>query len=191
MRPHRDPPLQSNLVTPTVSTGDGLTCTMLPMVPTEWTWPLSGAALWILDRLRALNQKRRRVRVLVHGGYFVHGFGASPLTTPPDMLSSPPVTGYGGELVRYYFMKVTNLSTDREIELTHAWFTGAPRDLLLTRRALPARLAADETWEGWLNAATLADAPNIERSGRVLIAGRKRPIKSRLNRGVPPVGHVA
>jgi hypothetical protein len=159
----------------------------------DLTWLFSGAALWIGDRLRARQQKRRRVSVLVRDGYFMHGIGASPLTTPPDMLSSPPVTGYGGsgEVIRYYFMKVTNLSPDREIELTHAWFDGAPREVLMTKRPLPARLAPDKTWEGWLNAATLAQFSNVERSGRVLITGRKKPVRSRLNKDVPPVGYVA
>ena len=47
------------------------------------------------------------------------------------------------------------------------------------------------TWEGWLNAATLAPVRNVERSGRALISGKKKPIKSRLNKGVPRVGRVA
>jgi hypothetical protein len=80
---------------------------------------------------------------------------------------------------------------DREIEVTHAWFDGAPRDLLMTKRPLPCRLAPDKTWEGWLSAATLVHISNVERSGRVLIAGRKKPIRSRLNKDVPLVGHVA
>ena len=160
----------------------------------DWTWPFSGAALWLLDRLRVLHQTRRRVRVLVRDGFFMHGVGASPLTTPPNLLATPPITGYVSgreEVVRYYFMKVTNTSADRDIVLTHAWFIGAPREMLMTRRPLEVRLTPDDTWEGWLNAATLAQARNMERSGRVLIAGRKKPIKSRLNKGAPPVGYVA
>jgi hypothetical protein len=150
------------------------------------------AGLRILDLFRAAFQKRRRVRVLAHQGYFMYGVGASPLTTPPEMNFSPPVTGYGENVyTRYYFMKATNTSRDRDIVVTHAWFTGAPREMLLTRRPLPARLEYDDTWEGWLNAATLAHARNVERSGRALIAGKKKPIKSRLNKGVPPVGPVA
>jgi hypothetical protein len=159
----------------------------------DLTWLFSGAVLWVIDRYRGFRQARRRVRVLVRDGFFMHGTGASPLTTLTDMFSSPPVTGYGGEgeVVRYYFMKVTNLSSNREIEVTHAWFAGADRELLMTRRPLPRRLAPDETWEGWLNAATLAHVSNVERAGRVLIAGRKKPVRSRLNRGGPPIGHIA
>jgi hypothetical protein len=70
-------------------------------------------------------------------------------------------------------MKVTNTSHDRDIVLTHAWFTGAPRELLLTRRPLPVRLAYDDTWEGWLTAATLVHTRNVERSGRALVAGEE------------------
>jgi hypothetical protein len=156
--------------------------------------PFVGPAMRIADFFRSVVQKRRRVRVLVHQGYFMYGYGASPLTEPPpEMMNlSPPVTGYGEKVyTRYYFMKVTNTSRDRDIVVTHAWFTGAPREMLLTRRPLYARLAYDDTWEGWLNAATLADARNVERSGRVVIAGKKKPFKSRLNKGVPPVGPVA
>jgi len=52
-------------------------------------------------------------------------------------------------------------------------------------------LAPDATGEGWLNAAALAGAPDVERSGRVQVAGNKRPIKSRHNERVPEVEHVA
>ena len=119
------------------------------------------------------------MRVLAHQGYFLYGYGASPLTEPPpEMMNlSPPVTGYGGDVyTRYYFMKVTNTSSDRDIVLTHAWFADAPREMLLTRRPLPVRLAYDDTWEGWLNAATLAPVRNVERSGRALISG-KTPLR--------------
>jgi hypothetical protein len=58
-------------------------------------------------------------------------------------------TGAGQGL--YWLMKLTNKSGARDIELTHAYFSGAQNDQLLTRAPLRARLKPDETWEGWLN----------------------------------------
>src|SRR6478736_5572117 len=109
--------------------------------------------------------------------------------------ASVPVTGTGGtpEDARYAFRKVTN-RRDRPIEITHAWFTSAPRDLLMTfpPRPPPIRLAPDATWEGWVNAASLPGTPEeVARSGRVRIAGKKRLVKSRPNGDVPEVARVA
>jgi hypothetical protein len=143
-----------------------------------WEGPVLGAGLravlWAIARYRRYRQGRRKVSVLVHHAFFMDDVGASPLTTPPNMVVnwSMPATGTGGVAVSgYYFMKVTNLSADRDIEVTHARFIGADRDFLLTRRQLPVRLAPDKTWEGWLNAATLAHVPNVECAGRVSVTG--------------------
>ena len=127
-----------------------------------------GPILWAIDGLRSLQQNRRRVRVLVHLGFFVG--------------QAPPY---------FYFVKVTNLSQGRDIEITHVWFaTSPPVHLLLPERPLPARLRPDETWEGWADAAALAHASNVERSGRVRLANGKT-VKAKPNKDVPPVGYVA
>jgi hypothetical protein len=154
---------------------------------------LGSLAFNTLDRGRKYRQAQRRATVLVHEASFMSG-GATPLTASNNW--SVAVTGTGGrpEDSRYYFMKVTNLR-DRPIEITHAWFTGAPHDALMpvSGRQLPVRLAAnDGTWEGCVNAAWLPGPPEkVLRSGRVQIAGKKRPIKSRPNKNVPTVGPVA
>lgn len=91
----------------------------------------------------------------------------------------------------FYFVKVTNLSQSRDIEITHVWFaTEPPVHLLLPERPLPARLRPDETWEGWVDAAAVAHASKIERAGRVRLASGKT-VKSRPNKGVPPIGYIA
>jgi hypothetical protein len=152
-----------------------------------------GPFLWIIDSLRGFQQSRRRVRVLVHHGFFTGGIGASSLATPPDLLASPPVTGIAGEagVSGYYFVKVTNLSQGRDIEITHVWFAANPSvHLLMPERPLPARLRPDETWEGWVNAAALAHASEVERSGRVRLANGKT-VRSRRNKDVPPIGYIA
>jgi hypothetical protein len=126
-----------------------------------------GTLLGLADLVRRFQQSRRRVLVLVHRAYRLGGS------------------------VSFYFLKVTNLSPTREIELTHVWFEADPRlDVLLPERPLPARLRPDETWEGWVPAAELAHTSNVERLGRVRLANGK-VVKSRLNKGVPPVGFIA
>lgn len=90
-----------------------------------WEGPVLGAGLravlWAINRYRRYRQGRRKVSVLVHHAFFMDDVGASPLTTPPDMVMvlnrSVPATGTGGVGVSgYYFMKVANLSADRDIE---------------------------------------------------------------------------
>lgn len=163
-----------------------------------WEGPTMGAGLravlWAMNRYRRYRQGRRKVSVLVHDAFFRNDVGASPLTTPPNVIVNwgMPATGTGGGGVsRYYFMKVANLSADRDIEVNQAWYEGADRDFLLTYRQLPVRLSPDKTWEGWLNAATLAHVSNVEFAGRVSVTGIKKPIKSRPNKNVPPIGRVA
>jgi hypothetical protein len=91
----------------------------------------------------------------------------------------------------FYFVKVTNLSQSRDIEITHVWFaTEPPVHLLLPERPLPARLRPDATWEGWVDAAAVAHASEIERAGRVRLASGKT-VKSRPNKDVPPIGYIA
>jgi hypothetical protein len=135
-----------------------------------------GPLLWILDRLQSFQQTRRRVRVLVHQAVF---------------FSADPSTGSVKGSAPHYFVKVTNLSPSREIEITHVWFDAKPPvHLLIPERPLPARLRPDATWEGWVNASALAHASNIEQLGRVRLASGK-VVKSRRNKDVPPVGYVA
>ena len=128
----------------------------------------AGIVLEITDRLRAFQQARQRLRVLVHRGFLQGG----------------PVP--------FYFVKVTNLSSARDVVITHVWFEAAPPvHLLLKERPLPKRLRPDETWEAWMPAADLAHDPDVERSGRVLMtAKRNRVVKSRPNTDVPSAGFV-
>ena len=51
----------------------------------------------------------------------------------------------------YYFIVVTNLSRQREVEVTHVWFETTPRlDVLNPDRPLPKRLKLDEQWATWI-----------------------------------------
>src|SRR5712692_10678421 len=50
-----------------------------------------------------------------------------------------------------YFVNITNISLNREVEVTHVWFE-CPGMVPVVRdeRPLPKRLKADETWETWI-----------------------------------------
>ena len=123
--------------------------------------------LWVANLVRRSHQWRREVRVLVHRAFFQPG---------------PPW---------YYFVKVTNLSPRREIEITHIWFDTNPRvDILNLVRPLPARLALDETFETWVPVQAVPDVAHVARLARVRLSTGK-VVKSRLNKDVPPVGFVA
>jgi hypothetical protein len=121
----------------------------------------------VTDRLRAFQQARRRLRALVYRGYLQDGS------------------------VPFYFVKVTNLSSARDVVITNVWFEAAPPvHLLLPERPLPKRLLSDETWEAWIPATELAHASDVERLGRVLITAKRHNwvVKSRPSTDVPPAG---
>jgi hypothetical protein len=145
---------------------------------------------WVLDRLLDLQQ-RQRVRVEVHPAHYESG-GASVLSTPDNMVSVP-TTGYGpaaGQSL-YWFLTVINLSPKRRVCVTHAWF-GADPPVPLVQPPWKEWLDPDGGfWDGCVNDAHLAHASNIERLGRVKLANRRRPIKSRPAKHVPPKGYVA
>jgi hypothetical protein len=135
-----------------------------------------GLFLWIIDRIVVRQQKRRRVKVLVHQAVF---FGRDPATG--RTIGSEP----------HYFVKVTNLSETREIEITHIWIDGNPQvHLMNPARPLPARLRPDETWEDWVRVADVTHVSKVERAFRIRLSN-KQVIKSRPNKDVPPVGYLA
>ena len=96
-----------------------------------------------------------------------------------------------GNPVPFLFVNVTNLSRDRDIEVTHVWFAVDPpvHVLLSHERPLPVRLRPDESWEAWIEAAKLGSAPHPATLARVRLSAGS-VIKSRLNRSVPDVGFV-
>jgi hypothetical protein len=109
----------------------------------------------------------RQVRLLVHRAIFLP--------------SSP----------EYFFLKATNLSPTREVEIEHVWFaTQPPVYIVNPARPLPARLRVDETFETWVPVASVPDVPEVERLGRARLSNGK-VVKSRLNKDIPPVGNVA
>jgi hypothetical protein len=122
---------------------------------------------WLADQARGWQQRRRRVRALIHRAIFL------PTST------------------EHFFLKVTNLSETREVEITHIWFaTEPPVHVLNSARPLPTRLRLDETFETWVPVAEVPHVPNVEFLGRIQLSNGK-VVKSRLNRNVPPVGYVA
>ena len=123
----------------------------------------------LTDQARGLDQRRRRLRVMVHRAFFAHG--------------------YQGR--QQFFIKVTNLSPQREVEITHLWFeTDPPTKILNPVRPLPARLRLDETFETWIPVADVPTVDDLERMVCVQLSNGK-VVKSRLNNGSPPTGYIA
>ena len=122
-----------------------------------------------LDLLLAAFGGLRRVRVLVHLGAHI-----------PN-----------GEIA--YFIKVVNLSSGRDVEITHIWLDAEPNvPVLQDDRPLPVRLQPDQTWETWLPIGyvpipLLADVP---RRIRVQLSNGSI-FKSKLNKKIPTIGHIA
>ena len=107
---------------------------------------------------------------MVHRAFFTHGYD---------------------DKRQQFFIWVTNLSSKREVEITHIWFQTNPRkDVLNPERPLPKRLQLDERWETWIPVADVPTEDDLERKVRVQLSNGK-VVKSRLNKDVPPTGHVA
>jgi hypothetical protein len=96
----------------------------------------------------------------------------------------------GGQ--EHYFVNVTNLSEDREVEITHVWFETEPIvNVMRPDRPLPKRLKPDEPWETWIS----VDELPIKKDKQVYKLGRVRMstgaiVKSQENRQVPSIGFV-
>jgi hypothetical protein len=153
---------------------------------------VKGASV-LLSLGRAFHQRRRKLRVTVHRGYFVRP--ASNASTP--ITASPPVTGVGSiedaieASPEHFFIKMTNLSPQRELEVTHLWFETQPRyDYMSTERPPPFRLRPDETVEVWVAVSGVAHRDKLEYQVRVRLSSGKI-VKSRVDRKMPPVGRVA
>ena len=92
-----------------------------------------------------------------------------------------------------YFINVTNLSRNRDIEITHAWLDSVPQaHSLRPDRPLPKRLTPDEVWETWVYE---SEVPNDWRGERAFTAGRVRLstgriLKSVKNKNVPGFGSI-
>jgi hypothetical protein len=124
--------------------------------------------LWLAGLATGWQQRRRHVRVLVHRAFF-------------------QVPGSS----ECFFIKVTNLSASREVEVTHVWFATEPRaDVLNRERRLPARLRLDETFETWAPVSAVPAVRGVESRARVRLSNGK-VIRSRPDKDIPPIGGVA
>ncbi|HLL46432.1 MAG TPA: protein kinase, partial [Longimicrobiaceae bacterium] len=91
-----------------------------------------------------------------------------------------------------FFINATNLSTTREIELTHLWLQlHSHTPVLQADRQLPKRLKPDESWETWIR----VDAVPEQFHERVYTLARARLssgqiVLSEKNEGVPEEGVV-
>lgn len=84
-----------------------------------------------------------------------------------------------------FFIKVTNLFSSREIEVTHIWFATEPRvDVLNQERPLPARLRLDETFETWIPVSAVPAVRHVGSKVRVRLSNDK-VIKSKLDKRIP------
>jgi hypothetical protein len=124
---------------------------------------------WLAERLWSRWGDRRTLRVLVHRASFIGG--------GPDC----------------YFVNVTNLSTNREVEITHVWFATDPQvHVMQPTRPLPKRLKPDESWETWIpvTALPIKEDEQVFRLGHVRLSNDSI-VKSKKRRYVPSAGFTA
>jgi hypothetical protein len=91
-----------------------------------------------------------------------------------------------------FFLNATNLSRDRDIELTHVWLASSPPIAAMQpERPLPKRLKPDETWETWIYAdqVPLHLHESVVSLARVRLSTGKQ-VQAKPNADVPPIGTV-
>ena len=91
-----------------------------------------------------------------------------------------------------YFINVTNLSLQRDTEITHVWIeSGDQIPVLNPSRPLPKRLKPEGTWETWIEVERLPISIREAafRLARVRLSNG-RIINSRRNEDVPIAGYV-
>lgn len=138
--------------------------------PMSWAPVVSSALEW-LWRLAGVAT---HVRVRAHRARFVGG----------------PRTGLDA-----CFVKVTNTSLSRDVELTHVWFEladGTQLAALEPDRPLPVRLKPQQVWETWVadESFDVAVPSDVAARARVRLADG-RTVKGRADPTVPHAGHVA
>lgn len=125
----------------------------------------------------------RRVRVTVHRADFVDVSAHATTKTALQLTAAPEC----------YFVNVTNISLNREVEVTHVWFECSPKVYLVrTERPLPKRLKVDETWETWILTTELPASLTDEDAytlARVRLSSGK-VFRSKRNDPVPNLGWV-
>ena len=122
----------------------------------------------ILGNLWKIIDAQRKIRFTVHRAFFISG------------------------RIECYFFNVTNLSSKKEIEITHLWFEDKPQISVMNKdRPLPKRLKPDETWETWIRIANIPDwiKESPYNKARLRISTGK-VIKSIKNKNVPEAGSI-
>jgi len=122
----------------------------------------------ILEWLFKIVGLRQMVRVLCHSAVLV--------PTGPEC----------------YFINVTNLSAQRDAEITHVWIEcGSEIPVLNPSRPLPRRLKPEESWETWIELRRLPASfrADVFEHARVRLSNG-RVIKSQKNESVPSAGYV-
>ncbi|MET9785406.1 hypothetical protein [Streptomyces canus] len=130
----------------------------------------------------------RSLSVLVHRAIVLELSNASPPVT-----GAPPMTYEPDDEpeIEYFFIKVTNLSPQREVWVTHIWFETEPKKHLLDpRHPFPRRLGLDQMFEMSIPVSEVPAGVDLERRVRVALSSGDI-FNSRLNENVPPVGFVA
>ena len=99
---------------------------------------------------------------------------------------------FQGSDLPYCFINATNLSRNRDVEITHVWIDCEPKiHVINPSRPLPKRLKPDETWATWIE---LSRIPTISQENPYTLARAKLSsgsvVKSTKNENVPEEGTV-
>lgn len=123
---------------------------------------------WLIDNILKALDYRTILKVLVHEGFII------------------------GDTQPYYFVKIINLSREKEPVITHIWARDVDKeiDLINPQRPLPYKLGKSAVWETWFSNDLIRDTNKIFTNVNVEISDGKI-YKSHKNLRVRPVGFIA
>jgi hypothetical protein len=123
---------------------------------------------WLIDNILKALDNRTKIRVLVHEAIMI------------------------GSQIPMYFVKVINISTEKDLTITHIWVkdTDKELDIINLDRPLPFKLEKSDIWETWFEKNKIKDKDKVFQSVRVELSDGKI-YKSIKNVNVRPIGFVA
>jgi len=92
--------------------------------------------------------------------------------------------------VQYFFIKIVNITSDAEVEVTHVWCESDTETVDILTAPLPRRLKPFETYETWVPVEDISEHDDIFQHFRVVVSTGE-VFSSQQNVDVRPIGFVA
>jgi len=115
--------------------------------------------------------------------------GSPVMRQPPTLRLLVHRAFFDQNPIEHFFVKIVNITSDADVEVTHVWYqNGARVDILA--RLLPVRLRPSEMWETYIPTHSIPRGTDVFRNFHALISTGEVFVSVQ-NKDVPPRGYVA